>query len=65
MPKPTTTPKGADHRSKPRRDRGSGSVYRDKHRPKRWIGETRIDGKRHRVYGPTKTDVQGKLAHSR
>ena len=43
-----------------RRDRGTGSVYWDKH-GKRWAGEVRIDGKRHRVHAKTKTDVKAKL----
>lgn len=45
-----------------RREKGSGSVYEDPQRPGRWIGEVRVDGKRRRVSGPTKTDVRAKVS---
>ncbi|NLA34222.1 MAG: tyrosine-type recombinase/integrase [Actinobacteria bacterium] len=44
-----------------RRERGSGSVYKDPNRPGRWVGEVVIDGKRRRVSARNKTDVQAKL----
>jgi integrase len=44
-----------------RREKGTGSIYEDPQRPGRWIGEIRIDGRRRRVSGTTKTDVRAKL----
>jgi integrase len=44
-----------------RREKGSGSVYEDPKRPGRFIGEVRIDGKRRRVSGATKTEVRANL----
>jgi integrase len=44
-----------------RREKGTGSVYEDPQRPGRYIGEIRIDGRRRRVSGATKTDVRAKL----
>jgi integrase len=44
-----------------RREKGSGSVYEDRQRPGRWIGEVVVNGKRRRVSGETKTDVRAKL----
>lgn len=44
-----------------RREQGTGSVYRDPKRPGRWIGETRIGGKRRRVSGPSRRDASRKL----
>jgi integrase len=44
-----------------RREKGSGSVYEDRGRPGRWIGEVVVDGKRRRVSGKDKTEVRAKL----
>ena len=44
-----------------RREQGTGSVYVDPTRPGRYIGETRVNGKRRRVSGSTKADVSRKL----
>jgi integrase len=48
-----------------RRTKGEGGIYYDATR-KRWRGEVRIDGRRHRVSGRTKTDCAaalGRLLH--
>src|SRR5438552_4094324 len=48
-----------------RRAQGEGSIYYDVGR-KRWRGEIRIDGRRHRVTARTKTDASaaiGRLLH--
>lgn len=42
-----------------RREKGTGSIYED--RPGRFIGEVRIDGRRRRVSGATKTEVRARL----
>lgn len=39
---------------------GSGTVFKDKH-ANRYIGQISIDGRRHRVYGRTKTDARTAL----
>ena len=44
-----------------RREKGTGSVYEDPKRPGRYIGEVRVDGKRRRVSGTTKSEVRRKL----
>ena len=44
-----------------RREKGTGSVYRDPKNPKRWIGEISLEGKRRRVSGPSKTVVRARL----
>lgn len=44
--------------------KGTGGIYKHKSRPG-YIGELTLDGRRHRVYGATKTDVQAKLTKLR
>jgi integrase len=43
------------------RQYGTGSIYPNPRNPKRLIGEILLDGKRRRVSGTTKTDVEAKL----
>lgn len=44
-----------------RRTRGDGTVYKDEKRG-RWVGQIWIDGKRRKVYAPTKGEASAKLA---
>lgn len=46
-------------KSRNRRAKGTGSVYRDAR--KGWVGQVTIDGRRHKVYGRTKTETQTNL----
>ena len=47
--------------TKKRAQRGSGTVFEDKARS-RYIGQIVIDGKRHSVYGRTKTEARAKIS---
>lgn len=47
--------------TKKRREYGTGSIYEDRQRPGRFIGEVVIDGRRRRVSASTKTDARAKL----